>query len=189
MQIMRPVTLLGFALAATLPQALAGSGQAQIQTSQLTVPQDRLPKGCRLALGPEMPGMYKENPWSGSSGPRLAGIRASIEGPPPVSGDILKRDENLTRSAEHVLDAYTARYLAGNEGWIAVSAVRFDDPKWTTAAAAIRLEGETPRIVVGSIAIHVARSTQMTRTKPTDLTQSCYEAVRKYISALSRPRG
>ena len=177
-------------LAFILP-VLAGSDEAQLQLSALTVPQDRLPKGCRLALETEMPGLYKENPWAGNGGPRLASIRSLVEGgPPPATGELLRRDETVTRSAEHVLEAYSARYRAENDdAWVQVSAVRFDDPKWTAAAALIRLEGEMPRIILGPVAVRVTRSTPMTWAKPQHLVEACYEAVRKYISTLSLPRG
>jgi hypothetical protein len=180
-------TVLGFMLAATRLCALGASGETRYQLSALTVPEHRLPKGCRLA--PEMPGAVKVNPWVGNSGPRLASLRAILEGPPPSGGELLRRDETITRSIENMVEGYAARYLAEGAGWVQVSAVRFDDPKWTIAAALIRLEGEAPRIILGPIAVHVARSTQMNSAKRTDLVRACFESVRKYISALTLPRG
>ena len=179
------IALVGSAFVLSSMWPFVGYGEGQVQLAALTVPQDGLPRGCRLA--PEMPGSISENPWVGNNAVKVASIRAAVEGPPPTITDPIRRGTR-TRSTEHVIEAYRARYLAERGGWVDVSAVRFDEPKWTAAAALMKLEGKRPRIILGPIAVHVSRSTPWIRAKGSDLVQTCYEAVRGFISAIALPR-
>jgi len=173
-----PITLLAVALSGLSAGMPPTSAKSQFKLSALTVPQDRLPKGCRL--GPDAPGTFRENPWVGNEAGKLSTIRLNLEGNPQTDDPVAAR----ARGAENVLEGYFGRYVADDGGRIQAMAVLFDDPKWTVTAALTRLNGELqPRIIRGPVAAVVSWAGPTTRVKGTAITEACYKAVQAFISA------
>ncbi|HUR19715.1 MAG TPA: hypothetical protein VMZ90_02830, partial [Vicinamibacterales bacterium] len=132
----------------------------------LTVPGDRLPKGCRLepvdlkATGAARfvmsPGV-RQNPWT-STERRNASIRIKVDGPASPTYGLPAGPALHERSAEDVSEYYRARYIAADQQKIDVWAVRFKDPAFTRVAAMARLitdPPQLPRIIVGASAVLV----------------------------------
>ena len=174
--------VLAFALA-------IGAARAQDdELSRLTVPADRLPKGCRLAppLRPDASGKPRTdypplgpNPWVGNRPPSMASIRQSVEGRP---------DSDLTGPALHkhmeqnLVAAYVAKYLAADGGTVTVWAVRYDDPKLAMRPLLKTLDGQVARIVFGSSAARISWS--FGRSMKSNAAETCYRAIRDHVAAL-----
>ena len=152
-----------------LAAAARPAAQASVSLSELTVPTQRLPNGCRLEpVVPDAGGgsrfvMYpgiRQNPWASTGRQHAASIREIVDGPArPKSG--LSGPAEHQKMAEDVAESYRARYVGPNAERIDVYAVRFNDPALTLTASMNRLiidPPQPPRIVLGSAAVLVLRS-------------------------------
>jgi hypothetical protein len=174
--------------------AIAGQAQSPQSVTVLTVPEDRLPEGCRLepvvpnAVGAARFSMYRvraTNPWVSTPPEPVASVRQLVENR-SVGEDGLTGPALHARLQIGVAEAYGARYLAADSSKIEVHAVRYTDPKLTSTAALIRLDPHNvPRIVVGAIAAHVFRSVDWRRANASG--EACLKAVRDYIGSLKAP--
>ncbi|MEO7191912.1 MAG: hypothetical protein ABI051_12725 [Vicinamibacterales bacterium] len=130
--------------------------QRPLRLEALTVPPQRLPRGCRLATGPGFvgyPGVTK-NPWIGTDA-TAATIRRVVDGSLHRS-DRLSEVPAHSRDSEGVIGAYRAVYVPTKGSPIDVFAVRFTDPKLTVPASLSRLGNPARRVIVkGSTAIVV----------------------------------
>ena len=159
------------------------------ELSRLTVPADRLPKGCRLAplVRPDPSGKPRAdfgplgpNPWIGNRPASMATIRHAVEGRPDndLQGPALYK-----QLEQNLVAAYEAKYLAEDGGTVTVWAVRYDDPKLAmTPLLKTAIQGDVARIVFGSSAARVSWS--FGRTMRSAPVETCYRAVRDHISAL-----
>ena len=158
------------------------------ELSRLTVPADRLPKGCRLAppLRTDASGKPQTdypprgpNPWVGNRPPSMASIRYAVEG----RGDSELQGPELYKQLEqNLVAAYEARYLAADGGTVRVSAVRYDDPKLAMRPLLKTLDGQVARIVFGSSAVRISWS--FGSTMKSTAAEACYRAVSDHVAAL-----
>jgi acetylornithine deacetylase/succinyl-diaminopimelate desuccinylase-like protein len=177
--------------------AIAVSKPAPVALSSLTVPEARLPAGCRLKpadpatatstrgdviraapFGPRPP----TNPWAGSDRGLAAGIRQRIEGPTqePDAPPLDRRAANAYRMkwADNVVEAYWAIYQSADGSPIDVRAVRFSDPDLADPGPPPGTRsvhrGAQTRLVVGSSVVLISGSRENT----------CHTAIADYIRSL-----
>jgi hypothetical protein len=196
----------GAALAALVLTAVVAANvvpRADVQTPELrglerlTVPEARLPAGCRLtplptraaAAGRGSGGaatsivsgsMFSANPWIGDDRRTMALIRRVVDPPPPEpDGPPLNRRQSaryFLASADGVAAAYRAEYLAENETTIDVYAVRFESEALAAATSRRAPPDNVQRIVRGQDVVMVAA-----RGRGPD---SCFEAIRDHAASL-----
>jgi hypothetical protein len=185
-----------------LSAVLAGStGPVAIQPatnlSALTVPEDRLPPGCRLKpAAPRAAGTIQgsvvavsgersltpTNPWSGSDRRLAAAIRQRVDGVPEApDGPPLDRRASAAYAlkwADHVVEAYRATYQLADESVIDLAAVRFDDqtlarPTPPPGTRSVR-RGVNSRVVLGSSVVLISAGAA----------SSCFAAIGNYVRSL-----
>jgi hypothetical protein len=194
--VLMAVALAGWVAAAAV--AVAAEAQSGRDLKILTVPVDRLAPGCRLKatppkerilLGPQggvlvvsdEAGVVPSNPWSGSDRRIAAAIRRVVDGSPPEpDGPPLDAESRIAfalRSADNIVDAYTATYVSTDDS-INVYAVRFDDEKLARpeppAGTRSVPRGATYRAVIGPTVVLVAARTR----------SGCFEAISDYVRSL-----
>jgi hypothetical protein len=183
------------------PLALAAAQRPSDRLETLTVPQDRLPTGCRLkpvapppvlsnssqgsrvvvtgSSGPSFP----TNPYIGRERQAMAAIRRMVDGTPVQPDgpafDRRQAAEYQLRWAEGVAEAYRATYLWSDGSEVDVSAVRFEDEKLAGATppqgVLFSVAGTTSRIVMGPNVVMVSARSG---------TNSCFETIRDHIQSL-----
>ena len=161
----------------------------------LTVPEDRLPEGCRLKLPPPAPAggrgsrvvsaqppPFSANPWLGTDRRPVATIRQILEGPPRVPDgpplDQRQAARYFLRFADGIVDAYRATYQWSDESDVDVYAVRFEGEDLVRELPRERASsrgGVTSRVVIGPAVALVSARGGVNR---------CFEAVRAYIQSL-----
>jgi hypothetical protein len=182
-----------------LPSAVAVAQGPIIGLETLTVPDGRLPAGCRLkplaapvapdasqrspivvtgSSGPDLP----TNPWTGRERQMMATIRRAVDGTPmQPDGPALDRRQAAQyqlRWADGVAEAYRATYVWSDGSEVEVSAVRFEEEKLAAVppppGGLTLVERIASRIVIGpSVVLVSARGTN-----------SCFETIRDYIQSL-----
>jgi len=202
MRIVRLVTVLSVALAASLPVAWA---QTAWPLSSLTVPDKDLPGGCQVkpyvaptttrvvaqdgrstTIQPN-PGAFTRfpaNPWSGSGRSFVIELRKEIDGapklpdaPPLSPREIAAADGEWAR---HVREGYQAIYEAADGERVTVSAIRFDDPRLvsTDPPSVSRLlrmpSGVTERLVKNDVAVRLTASSN----------HECYQKILAHVRGL-----
>jgi len=197
-------TSLGACVAAILTLSMAGvSSQTNVALSSLTVPDKRLPDGCKLrpvipaatAAAPppgattvvaHLPsrGPFPTNPWLGADRQSVRELRARIDGAPagpdapPMNAS--QRAAWDSRWVEHIIDGYHAVYDAGPDLTVDVSAVRFDDVKLATTTPLDVARGSRPtddRIVVDAAIVQVVQLPVHAKTE-------CFRAIDAHIRSL-----
>jgi hypothetical protein len=180
-----------------LVNATTGATQPVMNLSALTVPPDRLPPGCMLApedrsaANPPQgaavvaapPGiMAPTNPWVGTDRQIVAAIRQRIEGARPEPDgpplDLAAAAAYRLKWADHVVEAYRARYRSGDESAIDVFAVRFDDealasPTPPAGKTRVRL-GVANRLVMGPTVVLVSAVAS----------NGCFQRINEYVASL-----
>lgn len=169
------------------------TGVAAVQPAQdlaaLTVPEERLPPGCRLEEPPKpqtnQPGtvvISQPNPWIGREGQVVADIRRLVDGAPrDLDGPPLMPREAAAfalRWADNVVEAYKARYRQADASLIDVAAIRFDDERLATSAPPVGTRrasrGITSRVVLGPIVVRIAAGAR----------SDCFQAIENYVRSL-----
>jgi hypothetical protein len=165
------------------PRALAG----------LTLPEDRLPPGCRLnPVVPRPPigasgvvvisGNSEPNPLISQERRVAAEIRRSVDGAPPQpDGPPLMPSAAArwgSRWAEDVVEAYRATYRLADESLITVAAIQFNDPRLATPEPPMgtrsAARGMTSRIVLGPTVALIAA----------DAGSECFRAIEDYLRSV-----
>ena len=165
--------------------------------SSLTVPADRLPPGCTLVpegrpAASSLQGaavvagtrgiITPTNPWVGSDRRIVAAIRQRIEGTRPEPDgpplDLAAATAYRLKWADHVVEAYHARYRSGDESTIEVFAVRFDDEALagpTPPGGMTRARpGLANRVVIGPTVVVVSAA----------VSSGCFQRVSEYVTSL-----
>jgi hypothetical protein len=172
----------------------AGANQSARGLAALTVPDDRLPPGCRLkTVEPRPPtgaqrgvmvisGNSEPNPLISRERRVAAEIRRLIDGAPPEPDGPPLMPRSSARWelswAEDVVEAYRATYRQADGSPITVAAIQFNDarlatpiPPFGTRTAA---RGMTSRIVLGPTVVLVAASAS----------SGCFEAIENYLRSV-----
>lgn len=186
----------GLALYAGMSVILA---QSPLTLETLTVPPDRLPKGCQLgvpaaeaAAATARPGRtpvhgdpIQGNPWSGTDHTLKLEARNAVDGRPsmPYAPATLRELGSFqAKWIENVAEAYRAEYESDGNGPVLVRAVRFEDAKWATPepplGTRVAMGGPSARVVLGTIVARVSAGTN----------NECFQAVRKHLESLATPR-
>ena len=175
------------------------SAQSDVPLASLTVPESRLPTGCRLrpphpSPTSELPdgtvivrstagfiiSPFPSNPWSGSDPALLVHARRRIDSlqlpdAPPLS---LAETEALERQwVRDVVEGYAAVYAAADNAPIWISAIRFRDPSfvttsWRTSTQGVLRPGD--RVALGATVVQMSA----------DSKSGCFEAIRSHIRSL-----
>ena len=142
----------------------------------LTVPESRLPPGCRLKPVPSMPprgaqrgvvvtsGHSEPNPLISRERQVAADIRRLVDGAPPEpDGPPLTPRAAAafaSRWAEDVVEAYRATYRQSDESLITIAAIQFNDARLATQTPPMGTRGAprgmTSRIVIGSTVVLIS---------------------------------
>jgi len=181
---------------------MGAAARVEVQSAStlavVTVPDDRLPPGCRLKPTEPKPLVDPQrdvvviagdsglsaatNPWSGSDRRLAAAIRQRVDGTPPQpDGPPLNGRASAAfalKWADNVVEAYRDTYRSANESLIEVFAVRFDHQALalTRPPAGTRNvpRGVTSRVVRGPAVVLIS----------TDANNSCFQAISDYVESL-----
>jgi hypothetical protein len=160
----------------------------EVTLRDLTVPAERLPRGCalspapaaRAALAPSVTPI-RENPWIGTDGPTVASIRERIDGPivatDPPSLTVKGLGAFRLRLADGVAEAYAAVYTQGDARSVEVYALKFAGATPAADSAGGDRMARNPgiiRVTMGSI-VAVANGDG----------GSCFQAVSAHLKSLA----
>lgn len=171
---------------------LTALSPAPFRFDSLTVPVNRLPRGCHLAPVPTSstgkpqvvayPNLT-ENPWIGghseteklrdaSAPTRVERVRQVIDGPPYSTGSV-----HNARLAEEVVGAYRALYVAADGMKVDVYAIQFTDPKLAGKAGLRPLKDGVRVVVRGTLVVRILGG----------VGGSCFQAVTDHMTSLKAP--
>jgi len=137
--ISKPLRLVAAMLVWVVSTAAARPAQRGLEA--LTVPSDRLPRGCQLTPPPDpttggsavviMPAMLSRNPWIGDDRPTVATIHSLVDSSPRLPDgpplDARRATQYALKWADGVRDAYRAGYVSEDLTEITVYAVRLEN--------------------------------------------------------------
>ena len=201
MNIRSAVTLTGVLLLASCLALAPAAGQRTTSGLEaLTVPERRLPTGCRLQPSvPPQPAApdtgrgtrlvmirspFPTNPWIGREREIVARIARLVDdaASPQPDGPPLDRRQAAAfelRWADGIAEAYRAAYTWAGGSDVEVAGVRFEDEKRARAlpppGAGSSLRGVTNRVVIGPSVVRVSAPGG---------TNSCVESIRNHIESL-----
>ncbi|HKW00096.1 MAG TPA: hypothetical protein VJN96_09735 [Vicinamibacterales bacterium] len=177
----------------------AGMPQTSVTLDALTVPDAKLPAGCRLhpptppptrithgdtttiklAPAPYFP--YPSNPWTGTDRRLVVESRKRIDpfgvpdGPPPMLAERTKMEGAWVAN---VREGYHAGYLSADNTTVDVTAIKFDDATLVTTTRTLPDTHEphdvSDRVTLGAVVVVVRANS----------TTECFNAVDKHIKSI-----
>jgi hypothetical protein len=173
---------------------VAGATQPAGGLAALTVPEDRLPPGCRLKPAVPRPpigtqrgvvaisGNSEPNPLISRERQVAADIRRLVDGAPrePDGPQLMPRAAArwASRWAEDVVEAYRATYRQTDESLVTVAAIQFNDDRFATPEPPVGTRsaapGMTSRIVLGPTVVLIAAGAS----------SECFRTIETYLRSV-----